>query len=102
PTELVYQNRLYVSRSSDARLPAGRYKLGTLNLSGVGTGSYLIFTASAQTPPDASTAFGTDCEGLGGDNLYMLGRDWMDVGGLPYPTDATTNTSWGSIKARYR
>lgn len=102
PTDLVSQNRLYVYRGSDVRLPAGRYKLGTLNLAGVGTGTFLGFVAGAPTPPEASTAFDTDCEGLGGDNLYMLGRDWMDVGNLPYLSTATTNTSWGSIKARYR
>lgn len=93
---------MYVYRGSDVRLPAGRYKLGTLNLSGVGTGTFLGFLAGAPTPPEASTAFDTDCEGLGGDNLYMLGRDWMDAGNLPYLTTATTNTSWGGIKARYR
>ncbi|HEU4333981.1 MAG TPA: hypothetical protein VFT32_05750 [Candidatus Eisenbacteria bacterium] len=102
PIDLVSQQWCHISRSSDVRLSAGRHKLGTLNLSGVSAGSYLFIVASTSISPDASTGFGTDCEGLGGDNLYVLGRDWMDVGHLPYPTDAATSTSWGSIKARYR
>lgn len=101
PIDLVSQEWCYISRGSDVRLPAGRYKLGTLSVSGVSAGSYLFIVDDSPVWPDARTAFGTDCEGSGGDNLYVLGRDWNDLGSLPHPT-GTTSTSWGSIKAKYR
>jgi len=72
--------------SGGSSLPAGSYKLGVVTVT-VTSGAPVIGVApSSPLDPAVVTAFGTECEGSGAANSYVLGSDWFDADGLGAPT----------------
>ncbi len=105
------------SNSSDFRagfggatsLPPGKYKVGSLAVSALGTPS-LYFQAQTTLNSAYMTAFGSQCPGRDMDNVMKLGPnpagvtgpgDFQSVCGTA-PIDPVKYTTWGVIKNKYR
>lgn len=89
---------LWVSYSGGIK-PAGRYKLGTLVFTSEPC-SYLLLVPGTSSM-DHVTGFGSECMGPEQDFTVRLGRDFEDFCGAGY-CDAVRETTWGTIKNRYK
>lgn len=96
--------------SPDAQtyLPPGKYKLGTLSLTGGGSGCAWIYPAASATIAGVlrETDFNSQCLGADYDYTLRLGADFVGLCGTAGVCDGAATppnqTTWGKIKDRYR
>jgi len=83
-------------------LAAGRYKLGTFNVTVTGT-PQLTFVGLSSNPsiPSFGTGYGSSCDASDFGNTMVLGTDFFDACGTSAGTP-TESTTWGKIKQLYR
>jgi hypothetical protein len=95
--------QFYVGFGGAAALPAGKYCLGSLTITGRSGHPSVGFAPYSSLGATFGTSFGSRCMGADGDNTLKLGTDWHDAGGLsPSPTGFLTiagNTSEGTSGA---
>jgi hypothetical protein len=72
-------------------LPAGKYCLGSLVITGRDGQPSIGFAPSSSLGGTFATSFGSRCPGSENDNTLRLGLDWHDAGGLaPAPSGFLT------------
>ena len=94
-------NDFYVGRGSGTVLAPNLFKLGTVAISGVASGTTVSIVSSTSAVAFSETAFGSQCIGNDADNTMKLGSDWTNVAGT-YTSTPTTSTTWGHIKDLYK
>jgi hypothetical protein len=99
--DFVAGSDAYTGRGGASFLTPGAHKLGSMALSGVGTGATLSIVSASSVNPAGFTSFGTHCPGNDGDGSLKLGSDWNDVCGTATGTPVKS-TTWGTIKNIYQ
>ena len=78
----------YRGLGGSSSLPAGLYRLATVSI------SVLTGTPTLGFAPGGGryhTSFGSQCDGINGDNTLKLGLDWFDTNGLTFGTTTPVN-----------
>jgi hypothetical protein len=73
----------YVGAYGATVMAAGKYKLGSLNLTIASGRPSIDFVTRTDLTGTYMTSFGSTCAGSDGDNTLKLGLDWDDSDGLP-------------------
>lgn len=92
---------IWLAFGTGTALPAGKYKVGSLAISVLGTPVLSVVPGYIPLSPTSGTTFGSNCLGGDFDNTIKLGHDFFDASGTEPPT-ATVPTTWGKIKDLYR
>jgi len=79
-----------VGYASGTPLDPGKYKLGTVTLTGNNGAAALSFTPMTSLGPNPNS-FGTMCPGTDFDNTYKLAIDWNDADGLSSAAGGNAN-----------
>lgn len=91
----------WIGKTSSSFLPAGKFKVGTLNITVTDTPK-LDFAISSSLSTSAMTAFGSDCVlPPGFDGFVRLGSHFTDTDGT-MATTPVVPTTWGKIKKLYQ
>lgn len=75
-------SEFYVGFGGPSALPAGKYCLGSLAITGRTGHPSIGFAPASSLGSTLGTSFGSDCAGVDNDNTLKLGLDWHDAGGL--------------------
>jgi hypothetical protein len=90
---------IWIARFKTTYDPAGKYKVGRLDLTITGNPK-LDFATSTSLSGIAGTSFGSRCQGSNFDNTIRLGSDFPTADGTASPIPVTP-TTWGKIKNLY-